>query len=164
MFFKSKKEKSSFLDSIKNQFELFFKNNSIHYESEDHLFRILINGNNASWKMGILIDERLQTIMIKSMYPFTVDDTKKHKIAELIIRINQNILLGNFDMNYEEGAIVFKTAHFCDYTEISQDTLARLFFTQFHTVDNMFRSFAEVNFGNGEPALLALQLHEGKTE
>ena len=102
MFFKSKKEKSSFLDNIKNQFELFFKNNSIHYESEDHFFRILINGNNTSWRMGIIIDERFKTIMIRSVYPFTVEDTRKFKIAELIVRINEIIVLGNFDLNYEE--------------------------------------------------------------
>jgi hypothetical protein len=161
MFFKSKKEKNSFLESIKNQLELFFKEKSIHYESEDHFFRILINGNNTSWRMGIIIDERFKTIMIRSVYPFTVEDTRKFKIAELIVRINENIVLGNFDLNYEEGSVTFKTAHYCDDANISKDTFARLFFTQIHTFDDMFRAFAEVNFGDGEPALLALQLHQG---
>ncbi len=161
MFFKSINHKKNANLLVKNQVELFLKRNSVHFECENNLYRLYINGKKTTWRMGIIIDEERKVLVIRSLYPFTVSDAKKSKIAELIVRLNSNIVLGCFNMDYAEGDVTFNMAHFWGNTEMDQDSIERLFFKQIRTVDDMFQLFAEVNFGDGEPALLALNLDEG---
>lgn len=158
MFFKSTTPKQNATLSTKDRIELFLKENSAQYECENNLYRLYINGKKTTWRLGIIVDEERKTLVIRSLYPFTVTDAKKNRVAELIVRLNSNILLGCFNMDYLDGALTFNTAHFWGNTEIYNETIERLFFTQINTVDDMFELFAEVNFGEGEPALLALQI------
>lgn len=158
MFFKSSNPKQNAALSTKDRVELFLKENSAQYECENNLYRLYINGKKTTWRLGIIVDEERKTLVIRSLYSFEVSDAKKSKMAELIVRLNSNILLGCFNMDYVDGSLTFNTSHFWGNTEIDNETIERLFFTQIHTVDDMFELFAEVNFGEGEPALLALQL------
>ena len=161
MFFKSTNQKQNVNLSTRDQLEFFLKKNSVQFECENNLYRLYINGKNTTWRLGMIIDDERKVLFIRSLYPFTVADAKKSKIAELIVRLNSNIVLGCFNMDYAEGEVTFNMAHFWGKTEMDHDSIERLFFIQIRTVDDMFQLFAEVNFGEGEPALLALQLYEG---
>ena len=61
--------------------------------------------------------------MFLSFLPFKIPENYRNDIAILLIKINYDLFLGSFDIDFEDGEIRFKSSLFCEGMELSEQTI-----------------------------------------
>lgn len=135
--------------------EEYFKSKNFHFETTDNENTLIVpvSGENGNWKILVHVDEVKSVLEIYSWCPVRIKETQKLKLAELIARINNGLLLGYFSMSLEEGDISFKTVHLFADAEITNKNLDILFITNTQTLDEYLPAITAVNSGYSEPCL-----------
>lgn len=133
----------------------FLKDKNFMYEESDDSGIIWLNlsGENGCWRVVIIAEEDRKIIQIRSICPVTIKDNQKIKIAELLTRLNSQLLFGNFIFNFEEGEITFKTINLFKDGILSNEPLEILFNTNMSTLDDCIPAIIAVNSGFTEPVL-----------
>lgn len=72
--------------------------------------RIALPGENGLFSGVILPDEGAREVAVFALAPFSVPEAGRRDVAELLVRINFDLDLGRFDMDFSDGEIRFLTA------------------------------------------------------
>ena len=75
----------------------------------DDLVRALFTGDNGEWTCFIRVEEEEGQCLFYSSFPTLVPNDKRAAMAEFLTRANHELLMGNFDLDFEDGEVRFKT-------------------------------------------------------
>lgn len=83
----------------------------IDIEDQDML-RLRMNhwGENGRFSCQAEFNEKHQIFYFYSYFPINVPEDKQAKMAEFLTRVNYGIRIGNFEMDYENGEVRFRTS------------------------------------------------------
>jgi hypothetical protein len=81
------------------------------------------------YKIVILGDERRRLLSYYAVSATMVPPRRRTQVAEFITRANYGMTVGNFEMDFEEGDVHFKTALPCDGTRLTFSLLRSLLYT-----------------------------------
>ena len=112
-----------------------------------------VRGNNLSWDVYLRIDENRKLITIQSVMPLCVGDSQLLNVADLLNRVNYHILLGKWCLDNEDGEVYHITTQLANVEHFTKKELDILLNTNFSSVDSIFPSIANVNFGNVAPII-----------
>ncbi len=84
------------------------------------------------------IDEEQRTLYIRTLAPVKVPTSKRQEVAELLMRVNQRFLLGNFDLNMDSGVIAYKTSVMLGDSSLHDDIIEHLLYANWRAVDRYF--------------------------
>ena len=79
------------------------------HESEDTLLT-KYRGENGQWNCEAWTREEERQLLFYSLCPFDVPEDKRDDVAELLTRANHDLAIGNFDLDYDEGTVRFRTS------------------------------------------------------
>lgn len=117
-------------------------------QSHDFYFNVIRdNLDQVVIKMGIglengrcdtYIDKRPEQnqVLIYTHCPTIVPFNQRLRISEFITRANHNLIIGNFEMDFEDGELRYKATYF--YEEVfnySEEIFLKNLFTTFHLMD-----------------------------
>jgi hypothetical protein len=72
--------------------------------------RVAAEGANGRWDCyATALDEQAQFVFY-SVCPVLVPAARRLLVADLLLRVNQELLIGNFDINLADGAIRYRTS------------------------------------------------------
>lgn len=117
----------------------------------DGVIKTGIRGNNLSWNVYLRIDEDRKLITIQSVMPLCVGDSQLLNVADLLNRVNYHILLGKWCLDNEDGEVSHITTQLANVENFTKKELDILLDTNINSVDSIFPSIANVNFGNVAP-------------
>ncbi|MBW4652194.1 MAG: YbjN domain-containing protein [Kaiparowitsia implicata GSE-PSE-MK54-09C] len=72
--------------------------------------RLAFEGQNGSWNCYAKAREDAGQIVFYSLCPLAAPDDKRPAVAEFITRANYGMVLGNFELDFEDGEIRYKTS------------------------------------------------------
>jgi len=80
--------------------------------AEDGLMITEIEGAEGPWRVFIQVtdDEELHRVAIHGHLPTRIPACNGQKVAELLTRINYELIIGNFELNLNDGHALFKTS------------------------------------------------------
>lgn len=109
-----------------------------------------INGEAGSWMTRIAIDTNPNELGVRiiSHLPVKVPAARRKEMAELMIRLNADFMLGNFFMLFSNGEIGFYIAFDPMNVELSKEMLLRHFYTNIQTTDAHLPVILAVAFGS----------------
>lgn len=67
-------------------------------------------GEHGKWPCFAWVHEPQSQFVFYSTSPVTAPENKRAAVAEFITRANYELILGNFELDYEDGEIRFKTS------------------------------------------------------
>ncbi|MGC8865790.1 MAG: YbjN domain-containing protein [Bacteroidales bacterium] len=138
--------------------------NVIHNRPHQRVLRMGFTLENGRCDTIIDIRTGTNTVLIYCLLPIMVPANHRQRIAEFITRANYSIILGNFEMDFNDGEVRYKNAFIYDeYQEISDEAFLRYLFTSLHTLDIYLPGFMAVIYGGVIP-LQAISTIEGKTD
>ncbi|BAY81539.1 hypothetical protein NIES267_10160 [Calothrix parasitica NIES-267] len=90
----------------------FFKTEEWEFvEEEDELILYMnFKGENGEWVCLAKVIEVENQFIFYSLYPQAVPQDKRLAIAEFITRVNYGTVLGNFELDFDDGEIRYKTS------------------------------------------------------
>jgi hypothetical protein len=69
-----------------------------------------VQGDNGQWACIAQADEERRLFLFYSAAPVDVPAEKRLAVAEFITRANYNTLVGNFELDFEDGDLRYKTS------------------------------------------------------
>lgn len=105
------------------------------YDREHNLFDLASNGENGSWVTRVVVYEQERDILIYSFLSVKVPANKRLAIAELLLRINNDLFLSSFQMDFETGEVVLKNAISMMDGFFTNDMFGKLFYANLYSFD-----------------------------
>lgn len=104
-------------------------------------FRYTSKGN---YQCIVDIDEHDQIILVYTILGSIIVSDKRNRISQLLTKINYGLRIGNFEMDYDDGQIRYKTS--IDYDgvkEFDDSFIANLILISLTTTDKYFQAIEE---------------------
>ncbi|AFY80784.1 YbjN domain-containing protein [Oscillatoria acuminata] len=106
--------------------EVLTQNNQPLYQWEsDHVVSFPYQGKNEKWRCYADAREEMSLCCFYSIFPDAVPIEKRAPVAELLMRINYTLTVGNFEMDFEDGEVRFRTS-----IDVEGDRLSTQLFRQ----------------------------------
>ena len=93
---------------------------------EEMLLRSLFKGNNGEWICYAHCRPQEAQTLIYSVAPVRVPAVLRSAAAEYVTRVNWGLLVGNFELDYSDGEVRFKTSIQLSSTPLTHDLLRSL--------------------------------------
>jgi hypothetical protein len=120
-------------------------------------------GVNGRWTLFAQAVEDKQQVILYSICPITIPAAKRAPLAEFITRANYGLLIGNFEMDYNDGEVRFKTssvapADLIAASDLGKAVLAQLLHLNVVTMDRYLPGIMAVASTNTTPTDLIAEI------
>src|SRR5262249_47600370 len=92
--------------------------------------------------------------------PSNVPEEKRVEIAEFITRANYGLVIGNFEMDYNDGEVRYKTSVDVEGGELTPKMIENLMRANLMTMDRYFAGVMGVLYGDRDPAEAIAEMEE----
>lgn len=128
----------------------FLEEEKFKYEVDDdnQIITLFLSGNTGSW-MGLAnINQENNQLIFYSVIPTRVPKESRVPVMEFITRANYNLLIGNFEMDMEDGEVRFKTSVDVSGDSLTTALVKNMVYFNFIAIDRYLESLMKVMYGN----------------
>lgn len=79
-------------------------------ELEHSWIKFRLVGDHAVYELFIQPNEKAETVLLRVIAPFRVNEELRGMVCELLNRINCRLRIGNFQLDYSDGEVTFRAA------------------------------------------------------
>lgn len=93
------------------------------------------SGKNGKWQCFAQAREAQQQFVFYSVLPINVPPDKRQKVAELITRINYGMVIGNFELDFDDGEVRYKTSVDVEGAELTPPMIRQMVYANIIITD-----------------------------
>ena len=127
----------------------------LHFESESEggLIVAKIGGEHGNWHTYIQITEDAddRKVVIHAQLPARIPESNRLKVAELLTRFNYDLVLGNFELGFDDGEVLFKTAADVADGQLTQAMFERMYLLNCRVMNAHYGQIWRAAFGEIAP-------------
>ena len=101
----------------------------------DSALRLFYKGKNGQWNCYAQVREEQQQFIFYSICPLQIPEAKRITIAEFITRANYGLLIGNFELDFTDGEVRYKTSIDVDGNGLNFDLIQNLVYANVMIMD-----------------------------
>lgn len=128
-----------------------------HFESdaEGGLVVAQIGGESGTWHAYIQItdDHEARRVVIHAHLPALIPVSNRLKVAELLTRINYDLVVGNFELGLDDGEMLFKTTLDLADGELTRAMFERMYLLNGRVMNEHYGQIWNAAFGELVPAV-----------
>lgn len=115
----------------------FFQDNDWSYEivKENTILRLPVQANNGEWFCYAEIREEQQQFRFYSVCPVKAPPEKRLAISEFITRANYGLSIGNFELDFTDGEVRYKTSIDVEGSQLDPALIKQLVYHNVMTMD-----------------------------
>jgi len=125
---------------------------SYELDEENHLVRSGINGDNGQWRIIVSPSDEDEVCLMLSIFPQRCPEHRRAACARLLARINFGMLVGSFEMDFEDGQINFKTSYPFPKGQLDAELLKRVVGFNLDCMDKYLPAIMSVIYSGASPA------------
>ncbi|MBN3947887.1 MAG: YbjN domain-containing protein [Nostoc sp. NMS7] len=124
----------------------FFKQENWQHSQQDNepILHMGYEGNNGRWSCYAKVRELEQQCAFYSICPVTVPNNRYLAMAEFLTRANYGLIVGNFEMNMDDGKIYYKTSLDFEGDNLSLMLIKQLVYSNVEIMDTYLRGIEVV--------------------
>lgn len=115
------------------------------------ILRMTCQGENGQWRCYVKVKETQQQIAFYSVCPIKTSPSKLAVMAEFIARANYGVIIGNFELDFDDGEIRYKTSIDAQENSLTIGSIAQLVYTNILMMDRYFPGILDVIEQNVQP-------------
>jgi hypothetical protein len=116
------------------------------------VLRTGFSGENGQWScFAQALEERYQFVFY-SIIPNKAPEERRPAMAEFLTRANYGLLIGNFEMDFSDGEIRYKTSIDVEDDELTPALLKQLLYANVLTMDRYWPGIMAVLYSDISPA------------
>jgi hypothetical protein len=120
------------------------------------------SGENGHWPCYAQAREAQGQIVVYSICPLRVPPSQRPLMAEFITRANYGLVVGNFEMDYEDGEVRYKTSLDVEDSEATTELLRHIVYANVTALDRYLPGIIAVLAGSQSPEEAANAIDETK--
>ena len=124
----------------------------LYHQTEDEpVFQMSFQGHHGKLTCYAHVDEAHFLFSFYSISPIYVPEEKRTAIAEFITRANYSTKIGNFEMDFSDGEVRFKTSIDVENDRLSQALISNLVYANVWMMDYYLPGMLSVIYGGISP-------------
>ena len=125
------------------------------------VYKTGFEGKNGQYTCFAQEREEQQQFVFYTVFPVRVPENKLQEVSEFITRANYGMIIGNFELDFSDGEIRYKTSVDVEDIEFSEALIRHLIYANVLTMDKYFSGLMRVLYA-GIPAADAIEEVEGQ--
>ncbi len=140
--------------------EEFFESNEWHYSQieNESILTMGVSGKNGKWTCYAQAKEDQEQFVFYSVCPVNASEDKLDALGEFITRANYGLIIGNFELDYNDGEIRYKTSIDVEGDRLSRALLEQLVYANLTITDRYLPGVMAVLYGDVAPEAAILQV------
>jgi hypothetical protein len=132
----------------------FFKEDNWKYRQLEgkSALRLGFQGDNGSWNCYAQAREEHQQFVFYSVLDTNVPQNKRAAVAEFLTRANYGLFIGNFEMDYSDGEVRYKTSITVKGDRLTTALVKNLIYINVIMMDKYFPGIMSVVYAGISPA------------
>jgi hypothetical protein len=110
-----------------------------------------VSGRNGEYDCYAIANEERQTFRFVSQVPIKVPENQRILMSEFLTRANYGLCIGNFEMDFDDGEIRYKTSIDVENDRLTSALVENLVNINVITVDRYFPGMMKVLYGGMSP-------------
>jgi hypothetical protein len=125
--------------------------------------RMSFSGDTGSWACLAQARELHQQVVFYSICPLRVPEPRRQPMSEFLTRANYGIVVGNFEMDFDDGEVRYKTS--LDLEDVTEPSvlpamLSHLVYANVTAMDHYLPGILAVLAGSKTPTEAAAEIDE----
>lgn len=120
--------------------------------ADKDVLRMGFSGKNISLRCFAEADEADQLFLFYSIFEFHAPEEKRQDIAAFITRANYGLKIGNFEMDFYDGEIRYKTSLIVEGSILTAAMIKTQVYANVNTMDKFGPGIMAVLYGDVDPA------------
>jgi hypothetical protein len=109
------------------------------------------SGKNGKWQCFAQAREQQQQFVFYSVLSVNVPKEKRGRVAEFITRVNYGMVIGNFEMDFDDGEVRYKTSIDVEGVELLPPMIRQVVYANLIITDRYLNSLMRVIYSDVEP-------------
>ncbi len=132
----------------------FFREDNWYFEQlpGKPILRLGFRGNNGSWNCYAQAREAQQQFVFYSILDVNVPPNRRQAMAEFLTRANYGLVIGNFEMDFNDGEVRYKTSIDVEGDRLTSALIKQMVYINVLMMDRYLPGIMKVAFGNADPA------------
>ena len=118
---------------------------------EGQLFRMHCQGQNATFPCYAQVRVELDQVLFYAVCPVRVAEANRLAVAEFLTRANYGMRIGNFEMDFDDGEVRYKTSLDFEGHELTFGLVRGLVYPAVQTLDAYLPGLLAVSHGDKTP-------------
>lgn len=115
------------------------------------LLSLIAHGRNSNLHCWAEAREEQEQFVFYSVCPIKVPEQKRLAVAEYLTRANYGLVIGNFEMDFSDGEVRYKTSIDVEGDELTPALVKNLVYVNLHTHDRYLPGLMGIIFANLSP-------------
>lgn len=129
----------------------FFRDDDWKYsELREHILQAGVQGNSTDMTLIYHCKEELQQLLVVCYKPSVVPEEFRPKVAELLIRSNYKLNIGNYGMDFSDGEFRFSVGLDVEDGDLSFTMVKNMTHVCIQMFDQMYPCIMKLVWGNGD--------------
>lgn len=124
---------------------------SFSINETEAILQITFQGDNSGWSCYARARETQQQAVFYSIFPVNAPEHKRNAIAEFITRANYGTVIGNFELDFDDGEIRYKTSIDVEDDRLSFALIENLVYANVSTMDKYLPGMMSIIYADVEP-------------
>lgn len=117
-------------------------------------------GDNGEWSCYAQAREEQAQCLFYSICPINVPEEKRPAMAELLTRANYGLFIGNFELDFSDGEVRYKTSVDVEGDSLSTALVRNLVYANVLTMDRYLPAVMSVIYSDTPPAQAIAQVED----
>jgi len=123
-----------------------------YYKMEDQtILRLGFSGESGSWRCYAQAKEEEDRFVFYSILDAKVPEDKRPAMAEFLTRANYGLVIGNFEMDYTDGEVRYKTSIDIEDDRLTTALVRNLVYANVILMDRYFPGIMKVMYADVPP-------------
>ena len=110
-------------------------------------------GRSSNWRCLAIVEEEREQFAFFSTLDTRVPEEKRRAAAEYLTRANYGLVLGNFELDFSDGEVRYRTSIDVEGGELTHTMIKNLVYSNCTIMDRYLPGLLKVVFGNARPRL-----------
>ena len=147
------------LDTLKT----FFSDDDWYFEELEgrDALRMGFSGNDGQWTCVAQAREEQEQFVFYSILPVRIPESARSPVAEFIARANYGLILGNFELDFADGEVRYKTSVDVEGSRLAPAMVKNLVYANVTMMNRYYRGILDVAHGGLDPAEAVAEVEAG---
>ncbi len=114
----------------------------------DAVLQMTFRGENGQWMCFAQAREEPGQFVFYSVCPVTIPADKRLAIAEFITRANYGLIIGNFELDFDDGELRYKTSLDVEAADLTSGLIRPVVYANVITMDRYLPGALAILYGN----------------
>lgn len=126
------------------------------------ILRTAFAGQNGNWPCFALAREDQYRFIFYSICPLNTPEERRLAMAEYLTRANYSLIIGNFEMDFRDGEVRYKTSIDVEGDELTSALIKQMVYANVMTMDKYFPGIQRIIYTNDPPEQVVAEIEGGQ--